>query len=610
MKVASIVATATLACQLVLAQQSFDLKSKDATLAAAKKAMQWMPYYFSGASGTGYWDESIVHWHESGQYFGLFYDYRAVSGDSTYDAWVEERMILNTVGGDFMDGNNPILARSGRWNDDIAWWALGTMTAAEVWGPQGIVMPSVPENGGAKYLSIVQMTWDEMMEDWDTTTCKGGLYWSRDRNSAKVNQRYYKSTIANAQHVQMSARLYAMTGEAKYLQTADMVYSWLKSSGLITADFSMYDGYLADDPNSCGVEKRDSNEWSYQLGEIISALSFLYKKTQDPKYITDAHVAFAKVQSHFVQNGVIADPVCTASAGACKSPAAYSWALIQSLPDLHAVTPDAEVKSSIETILRTSAAANFQGCNQDWNCIRTLNPVPEKYTFPNGTNPRDQFETMFFLNALARINGDSKIITQTQKIGTGGDSTASTAGPQKSESSSQSPGANKLLIPISIGVGALAVACLVVFCCIQSRKKKNNSLKEQVSQEIYYESQNATPAPRGPVQSPGGKRGYAMDEMYESRARHRDVVAGHRSPSVSSDRGRNGPPASPYGNGSQYAQQQQRGYPQQQQVYGSQGGYPQQQQQQYGNYPQNAYQQQSYGQNYQHQERGVRNERY
>ncbi|KAI8836425.1 hypothetical protein BJ741DRAFT_186963 [Chytriomyces cf. hyalinus JEL632] len=217
---------------------------------------------------------------------------------------------------------------------------------------------------------------------------------------------------------------------------------------------------------------------------------------------------------------------------------------------------------------------------------------------------------MFFLNALARINGDSKIITQTQKIGAGGDSTASTAGPQKSESSSEWLGSNKLLIPISIGVGALAVACLVVFCCIQSRKKKNNSLKEQVSQEIYYESQNAAPAPRGAVQSPSGKRGYAMDEMYESRARHRDVVSGHRSPSVSSDRGRNEPPASPYGNGSQYAQQQQRGYLHQQQVYGSQGAYPQQQQQQYGNYPQNAYQQQSYGQNYQHQVRGARNGRY
>ncbi|KAI8611509.1 glycosyl hydrolase family 76-domain-containing protein [Chytriomyces sp. MP71] len=593
MKTATLI---NLAASAVLAQQSIDVTSKDAVLSAAKSAMKWLQYFYSPNPGSGYWDEKVVQWHESGEYYGLFYNYRAISGDATYDAFVDSQMILNTVGGDFMDGNNPLLATSGRWNDDISWWALSTMTAAEIWGPTGVVMPSDPSQGGATYLSIVNATWNEVWEDWDTKTCNGGLYWSRDRNAAKLNQRYYKSTVSNVQYMHISARLYAMTGDEQFRQRADQVYAWLKSSGLITPTFVVYDGYQADDPNDCGSTKLNNAVWSYQLGELISAHSFLYTKTKDPKYLTEAMGFFGTVQSQFVQNGIIVEPTCTAQPGFCKNPGGYTWALYQSLPDLHAATSDPATKTAIETMLRASASANFQGCGADWNCIRTLNPVPSQYTFTNGTNPRDQFETVYLLNALAKVNGASQIMTQTQTLGTGGAAASSGDNGGSASSSGQgaapqgaSGGMNKIYLYAGIGGGVigLVLVSIIVYYCIQISKKKSTvAVKEYNSREIYQDAQIAGRSNSRSSRRSDEKRspaGYHLDDMHDSRHRHKQIVAQNQYA--------NAPPQSPQ---AYYGQQPPQGYAQGQQVYPqgqpyAQGyqGYPQQQQ--YGT-PQQNYQ--------------------
>ncbi|KAJ1550851.1 hypothetical protein HK405_015743, partial [Cladochytrium tenue] len=49
--------------------------------------------------------------------------------------------------------------------------------------------------------------------------------------------------------------------------------------------------------------------------------------------------------------------------------------------------------------------ATYLACDSSWLCVRTLNPVPSQYTYPNGTNPRDQVEMMSFVNGMVRING-------------------------------------------------------------------------------------------------------------------------------------------------------------------------------------------------------------
>jgi mannan endo-1,6-alpha-mannosidase len=93
---------------------------------------------------------------------------------------------------------------------------------------------------GKTYLQVAQKTYDEAWEQWDTTQCKGGIYWSRDRSTSNT-KRGYKSTITNAQHIMLGSRLYLLTKNTTYLANAKLVYTWLKQ-GIITSRFTVLDG--------------------------------------------------------------------------------------------------------------------------------------------------------------------------------------------------------------------------------------------------------------------------------------------------------------------------------------------------------------------------------
>lgn len=56
--------------------------------------------------------------------------------------------------------------------------------------------------GGATYLKVAQNTYDEVWAQWDTSTCGGGIYWSRDRTNAKSGGFLLSSRQANGLKVQ------------------------------------------------------------------------------------------------------------------------------------------------------------------------------------------------------------------------------------------------------------------------------------------------------------------------------------------------------------------------------------------------------------------------
>ncbi|KAJ3077227.1 hydrolase 76 protein [Podochytrium sp. JEL0797] len=377
-----------------------DVTSASAVTKAATAAMPFLKQFYTSPQQDGSWDQTIVQWHESAIYWDQFYHYASYSGDSSYNSFVDGQLLLGTVGGDFLDGNSSILGISGRWNDDIGWWALATTTAAEHFGVSAIIDPSQAGNNNPTYFGTANMTYHEMLDQWDTTQCGGGIYWSRNRQSTVVNQLYYKSTISNAEHMDMGARMYALTGDKSYLTWFNTIYAWLKSSGIIAADYTVWDGL---DTRGCVLSK---DQYSYHSAELISAMAVMYNATQQQSYLTEAHAHFAHVQKFFTNaQGVLYDPQCVA-AGACKSPTGFLWALYRALGTLHGVTTDAAVKTGIETVLRASATANFKTCQVNWNCVNVL-PAGTQYTLANGTNPRAQIETVALLNALAVVNGVS-----------------------------------------------------------------------------------------------------------------------------------------------------------------------------------------------------------
>ncbi|KAI8611527.1 glycosyl hydrolase family 76-domain-containing protein [Chytriomyces sp. MP71] len=409
------------AAMAVHAQQNIDLTSKDAVVAAAKAAMWPLKmHYDANKESSGAWLENydakhwLIQWHESGEYWGFFYTYMQYSGDQSYLDWVDHNMQLSVGGNsDFLDGQNPLLEIAGRWNDDIAWWALSTMTAAEVFGTSGIVAPHELQAGfNPTYFSLSNTTFHEIWMSWDDTTCGGGLFWSRARNSGSDRDRYLKSVITNVEEMELGARLFAMTGDASYQPKVDKIYAWLKSSGVLAADYTIYDSV---DSRYCTPSVNEI--YSYHYGPLLSAMASMYRATKDTKYLTEGNALVGAVKRQFAaaDNSLSIEPSCGAS-GCAKSPHGYSWPVYKGLAAFHAVAQDIGVKEDIAAMLRASGKVNFKGCDTNWYCIRDM-PPGTPFTMTNGTNPRDQFETVSLLNALAVVNGASLDMSGNTKPG-------------------------------------------------------------------------------------------------------------------------------------------------------------------------------------------------
>ncbi|KAI8924613.1 glycosyl hydrolase family 76-domain-containing protein [Entophlyctis helioformis] len=235
---------------------------------------------------------------------------------------------------------------------------VGTaLTGAELFGKDAI-MPR-----GGTYLKLAINTYDEVWEQWDTESCGGGIYWSRNRR-ATDNLRTYKSTITNAQQINMAARLSILTGNATYNQHGEMVYAWLKSSGLVTADWRVLDG--ANAPN-CATPNR--NELSYKIGTLVGALGWLFKSTGKTQYQTEAGLILDVALRQFAPNNIFTDP-CEAANPTCPAnQVSPKGTMIRGLMYLYMTTTDAAIKAKIATAVDASfLAMAAAACDEKWNC--------------------------------------------------------------------------------------------------------------------------------------------------------------------------------------------------------------------------------------------------
>ncbi|KAI9329451.1 glycosyl hydrolase family 76-domain-containing protein [Obelidium mucronatum] len=451
----------------VTAQQTLDTTNNAAVLAACKAAMPALKQFFpDNNSGLGSWIETytdkrgLIQWHETGIYWDFFYQYYGFTGDATYNDWVDLQMQL-AVGPNvgFLDAMS---ATTGRWNDDIGWWGLAVLTAAES-TKNGIIAPkNIIDGGNPKYIDVANNTYFQMYGDWDDS-CGGGMFWSRNRHTKKINDAYYKSAITNAQHVEMGARLYVYTGGEMYKKIVDRVYNWMKTSMMIDpVTYAVYDGL---DSQSCSLSP---DMYSYHLGELIAGLSIMYKKTQDQTYLDEAHKFFAHVKSFFTVNNVLYDPLVGPTP---SRPNGYLWPVYKSLGYLYAITPSQTVKSDISLIFAATAQFLFQSCDSNWYCIRNLDPNTD-HTLWNGTSPRDQFDVVALLNALAMAT--TPTVQRVQDLTPNPDAQGGSGAGDGKNAASASAGASPALMygGIAGGVALLILGAIVGVVIFRKQKQK------------------------------------------------------------------------------------------------------------------------------------------
>ncbi|MEO6912333.1 MAG: glycoside hydrolase family 76 protein, partial [Edaphobacter sp.] len=109
--------------------------------------------------------------------------------------------------------------------DDEGWWALAWIDVYDL-------------TGEAQYLQAAASIFDDMQLGWDTTTCGGGVWWSKSRKG--------KNAIENELFLAVAAALANRTAEPeqrrKYLAWAQKEWEWFHNSGMINREHLVNDG--------------------------------------------------------------------------------------------------------------------------------------------------------------------------------------------------------------------------------------------------------------------------------------------------------------------------------------------------------------------------------
>lgn len=115
--------------------------------------------------------------------------------------------------------------------------------------------------------------------------CSGGLPFSNALENTDRN------TITTAPAAELAVQLYRITGNAEYLQFAEMAYEWVRSCLLEP------NGMYGDHVNRAGV--LEPRLWSYTQGVMIGAGTLLYQATGNVNYLVQARQTAAAALVYF-----------------------------------------------------------------------------------------------------------------------------------------------------------------------------------------------------------------------------------------------------------------------------------------------------------------------
>ncbi|KAK6077307.1 mannan endo-alpha-mannosidase dcw1 [Seiridium cupressi] len=273
-----------------------DFSNDDSIKSAASTIAFGLLKYYTG-NNTGDVPGNLpdpYFWWEAGAMFGTMVDYWFYTGDDTYND-VTTQALLHQVGDDkdFMPQNQTRTEG----NDDQGFWALAAMTAAENKFPD-------PPADQPQWLALAQAVFNEYVERWDPATCGGGLRWQIFTFNNGFN---YKNSISNGCFFNVATRLARFTGNQTYADWAEKVYDWMSTTGLITADFQVFDGAQVD--SNC--TEIDNAQWTYNAGIYLHGAAVMYNFTGgDDKWKQRVQGLLNQTTGFHFENGIMVEKPC------------------------------------------------------------------------------------------------------------------------------------------------------------------------------------------------------------------------------------------------------------------------------------------------------------
>lgn len=232
--------------------------------------------------------------------FGTLIDYWYYTGDATYNKVTMQAMMHQmTDEGDFMPSNQT--RQMG--NDDQGFWALSAMMAAEN------VFPNPPSDK-VQWLTSVQTVFNQYVYRWnhevEQSCCNGGLRWQ----VYSFNLGYsYKNSIANGIFFNLASRLARFTGNSTYADWATKIYNWQKNQGLISDQYSVYDGInVVETTKQC--QNINYVEFTYNIGLFLHGSAIMYNHTHDQVWKERVNGFLLRIQKGFLKQGILYEPAC------------------------------------------------------------------------------------------------------------------------------------------------------------------------------------------------------------------------------------------------------------------------------------------------------------
>jgi predicted alpha-1,6-mannanase (GH76 family) len=274
--------------------------------------------------------ETLQGWYDTGtglyKATGWWNSAYAITALADYSKAASTQQYVSTLANTFTMAQKTSAGFINRYYDDEGWWALAWIDAYDL-------------TGDARYLQMAQSIFGDMAGGWDTTTCGGGIWWSKDKT--------YKNAIANELFLSVAAHLanrVANKQAALYGDWSRREWEWLSASGMINAQHLINDGLNSSDPKAC--KNNGQTTWSYNQGVILGALAEFSRFSDDRTLAAEASaIATAAITRLADSKGILHDP-CEPKCGA-DGPQ-FKGIFVRNLTRLYELNPDSAYRSFVD----------------------------------------------------------------------------------------------------------------------------------------------------------------------------------------------------------------------------------------------------------------------
>ena len=177
-----------------------------------------------------------------------------------------------------------------KYYDDEGWWALAWIDVFDL-------------TGDTHYLQAARDIFQDMQGGWETATCGGGVWWSKDKRdkNAIENELFLAvaASLANREPDELLRR--------QALDWAQKEWQWFQGTGMVNSDHLVNDGVDTSDPAHCTNNGKAT--WTYNQGVILGALVELNRTAPNPALLRIASsIADAAIDHLADAHGILHEP--------------------------------------------------------------------------------------------------------------------------------------------------------------------------------------------------------------------------------------------------------------------------------------------------------------